>query len=191
LDHLAYSLAIFHSPGMTDRERESSEFPVFWSDSRWPEAKTKKIGCVCPCAQAEIERLQPFHAGDPGYKKLPLWQLHELSRIDKHRLLLTTALSSLPGSVITRGAEWAGFEPYAQTPERGTKMADLTFRRTDPEMHVDFDVSFYIAFADGPLQGKGVEFALANLQSEIERDVVAVLEQFLLPHDHIAQPVTS
>lgn len=190
LDHLAYSLADFHSPTMTDRERESSEFPVFWSRSGWPDAKTKKIGRLCPCAQAEIERLQPFNAGDPGYKTRSLWQLHELSRIDKHRLLLTTLLRSWPGSVISRGVQWGSFEVYEQPLKRGAKIAAFTFRGTDPQVHVNFNVTFDIAFADGPLKGKGVQLALAQLESEIERDVVAVLEPFLLAHNHIVQPVS-
>ena len=57
-------------------------------------------------------------------------------------------------------------------------------------MHVNFNVTFDIAFADGPLKGKGVQLALAQLESEIERDVVAVLEPFLLAHNHIVQPVS-
>jgi len=56
---------------------------------------------------------------------------------------------------------------------------------------VEFNVSFGIGFADGPLKGQGVELALALLQSEIDRDVVTVLEPFLVPHDHIVQPATS
>lgn len=184
LDHLAFELAVFNSPDMTERERESSEFPVFWEEARWPNGKAKKIGCMCECAQAKIERLQPIKAGDPGYKDLPLWQLHELSRIDKHRLLLTLILNTMPGSVATRGSQWQSFEVRNQAPERGAEIAAFSFT-SNPEMHVDFNVTFGIAFADGPLEGKMVQLALRELQSKIESDVTAVLEPYLLPHNHI------
>jgi len=45
-----------------------------------------QIQFMDPKAQAEIERVQPYHRGS-AYDEDPLWWLHELSRFDKHRLL--------------------------------------------------------------------------------------------------------
>ena len=184
LDHLAFELAMFNSPQMTEAQQGSSEFPVFWEEVRWADSRTKKIGCMCECAKAKIERLQPFKAGDPGYQDSPLWQIHELSRIDKHRLLLIVDLDTLPGSVATRGSQWRRFDIHNRTPKRGTEIASFTFT-SDPEVHVEFSVSFSVAFADGPLHGRAVQFTLRDLQSRIQSDVVVPLEQYLLPHDHI------
>jgi hypothetical protein len=86
LDHLALALARHHTITMTDRQIADSEFPIFANARSFQRDEQKKIGCIAPVARTAINALQPYHCGNnPGSH--PLWQLHQLNRIDKHRQL--------------------------------------------------------------------------------------------------------
>lgn len=50
------------------------------------EAAKTKLACVTARAITEIEKVQPYYAR-PDWRKHPLWVLHELERVDKHRRL--------------------------------------------------------------------------------------------------------
>jgi hypothetical protein len=106
LDHLAYALAAHHTTPLPDDWAELSEFPIFGDESKSgtprtgcnrfhqasrrglpiPSSGLAKIQGIAPQAQAFIETLQPYHRGT-AFRDDPLWRLHELSRIDKHRLV--------------------------------------------------------------------------------------------------------
>jgi hypothetical protein len=126
LDHLAFQLAVANTSGRLPKAiADTSAFPIFNSGPRFRATNRKgkptpvsgrfKIRGASPNAQAVIESLQPYHRRKkPGARVL--WQLHELSNIDKHRLLHVTH-SSLEGSefrlrsadpIIMRGYD---FEP--------------------------------------------------------------------------------
>jgi len=96
LDHLALALARAYSARngvtMTPKQVRGSAFPIF---SRPMEVKDEeeRIGCIDPAACAEIKALQPYHLkGD--YASDPLWQIHELNCIDKHRSLSVCVVES-------------------------------------------------------------------------------------------------
>ena len=97
LDYLALALARAHSARigavMTDDQVESSEFPIFFDRPMTPHQEKRKIGCVDPAAGAAIKAMQPHNRGH-GYKSDPLWQIHEMNRIDKHRALTVCAADS-------------------------------------------------------------------------------------------------
>jgi hypothetical protein len=79
LDQAVWSL-IHH---WTGTDSEGSEFPIFGarpSDQGSFERKTKGLPSD---AIAYIESIQPYNHLSVG--DYPLWQLHELNRIDKHR----------------------------------------------------------------------------------------------------------
>jgi hypothetical protein len=83
LDHLIWQLIEANGNTPTDR----SEFPIF-KDSKKFKAGGAKIRGVSRTAASIIEVLQPFHSGK-GVDD-PLWILHNLNNIDKHRVLLVT-----------------------------------------------------------------------------------------------------
>jgi hypothetical protein len=97
LDHLALALARAHSARtgtvMTNDQVGSSEFPIFYDRPMKPNEEQRKIGCVDPAACAAIRLMQPYQRGD-GYTSDPLWQIHEMNRIDKHRALTVCAAES-------------------------------------------------------------------------------------------------
>ena len=96
LDNLAHALALA-GPGPLSKEFPgSSEFPIFGDENRKGVAGSGpglfqnnglfKIQGWHPDAKAAVELLQPYHRGN-DYRSDPLWTLHELDNISKHRLL--------------------------------------------------------------------------------------------------------
>lgn len=86
LDHLVWQLVMAN--GQTPDEQ--TMFPIsrdvgFAGDrAAFLKQKQGAIGKCAPAVQAEIEALQPYHLGDAA-KHDPLWIVHDLDRIDKHR----------------------------------------------------------------------------------------------------------
>jgi hypothetical protein len=96
LDHLAYALAARHSGiPLPNDITQQSEFPIFNMPPKG-NALTKRIRGICPEAQTIIEELQPYQR-QQGATILSI--LHELSNIDKHRLLLSAAFVNIDGVI--------------------------------------------------------------------------------------------
>lgn len=116
LDALAHALASAHTVPLTDEIAYTSEFPIFGDEDRagnsgvgcgafhkthikghragqpMPYSGLHKIRGWCPDAQTVVERLQPYHG--PDFREHPLWLMHDLDRVSKHRLLHTTIAAS-------------------------------------------------------------------------------------------------
>jgi hypothetical protein len=195
LDHLALALAIAFSAksgsGMTAKQIEGSEFPIFHARAMKPEEELKKIGCIDPQARTEIIGLQPYHAGN-RYATDPLWQIHELNRIDKHRALHVVAVqSSLNGQPVVGffpdGNKNFGGYCYVETPKRFYLELDAVFfrygaRPIDPSLDVSMQptISPEIAFGQsGPLVGEIVVPTLGKLYNHVVGVVIPALEKFL------------
>jgi hypothetical protein len=90
LDHLAWQLALLTTKTPGDR----TEFPIFEKEPEkgflTAEGVKRRIGDIPDEAQRLIEALQPYHRPE-GAQRDPLWQLHRLDVIDKHRLLVAQA----------------------------------------------------------------------------------------------------
>lgn len=89
LDHLAWQLVI--ASGNTPTPR--TEFPIYKDASVYQQRVGRVViqpGVTAPIG-ADVESLQPYHRGDDALNH-PLWVLHDLSNIDKHRTLHTAAL---------------------------------------------------------------------------------------------------
>jgi hypothetical protein len=98
LDHIVYELSLRR--GMPETELHTTEFPIFIDPGRFSELRSSgrqkehpaprsglyRIRFVQPAVQAIIKGLQPYHAGQNAMLH-PLWILHELSNISKHRRL--------------------------------------------------------------------------------------------------------
>jgi hypothetical protein len=86
LDHVVYELAT--------QDRPLTEFPIYLKPGPgrdgFHEAGIAKMWSLPLEAKVIIERFQPY-SGWNGLKDKahPLWQIHDLDRIDKHRRLLT------------------------------------------------------------------------------------------------------
>jgi hypothetical protein len=81
LDHAVFSLAIYATGNIPGRRLQ-------WPVLETPNDKTLKQQTAGLPAEAVaiIESLQPYHAGPAdAFKRSPIWQLHKLDIIDKHR----------------------------------------------------------------------------------------------------------
>lgn len=83
LDHLAHHLVAIGTglPGPFTR----TYFPICESASKYKTESAGKVKGMRQAAIDAIDAIEPY-GGGAGHT---LWQLHELDRIDKHRLLLT------------------------------------------------------------------------------------------------------
>lgn len=81
LDHLVGQLAKADPTAL-----EKTAFPIYVKPDNFKAFKGKISPYISCDALAELERLQPYSAGD-GDKNI-LWVLHRLDIIDKHRLLI-------------------------------------------------------------------------------------------------------
>jgi hypothetical protein len=145
LDHVAYELATSHSgPSLDPKVAQSAEFPIFSSEEDFRDRGRHKIRAIAPDRQALIERMQPFpgrtsRAARTLVDEIPeyLYLLHELARVERHRLppvvtQVMTAGSWMshwptpvlnvgrvgPGSTIATMGYHQEFEPYVSQQPR-------------------------------------------------------------------------
>jgi len=161
-DHLVWKLI---EANHIDPEKVTSprpEFPIFLDSNKYAVEGAKKVQKTITSAQPLIEQLQPYNGeGDRD----PLWFIHRLDVIDKHRVLLATSifpkhetinetLSGLKETIINiRG--------WLYDAKTGTCIA--SFRRsTMNNLKLNFRVDIMLTEARGSRQHTVVEF-LANL----------------------------
>jgi hypothetical protein len=104
LDHIIWALAdsqVKSGPGAA-----KLEFPIFHAKPSNKSSFDRKIAGVPDGARQIIERLQPYHRPEAiltGPLNDPLWVIHDLDRVDKHRELtiaicaFSIATSGMPG----------------------------------------------------------------------------------------------
>jgi hypothetical protein len=191
LDHLALALARKHTPTMTDKQTESSEFPIFHTGPIDPKQENRKIGCIAPSARTVIVAMQPYQAGRSFSSNL-LWQIHELNRIDKHRTLTITV-----GQSAHAGTPAIGFRPssmrnfinfaYADARQTFEFKLNAVFLRyapipLDPNLDVGMnpEVTPEIVFDQGqPVPLRPVSTILHALCDHVGNVVVPTLSKFL------------
>lgn len=199
LDLLAYELACKHTVPLPPDVAEDSEFPIFGDINKKGQAGTgadmfrdngrRKIRGIDPTAQAEIERLQPYHAR-AAFTTHPLWLLHDLDRISKHRLLHPVIASSHGVGIDTRLSINVQIAPGTIEVFRTVTMsqaympiASFPFAPVDPSqaMKVYVIPALVIAFdQDVPgVQFEPVVDVLTRIYNFILTDVLPKLEPFL------------
>jgi hypothetical protein len=208
LDALAYVLAVrFTGRPLPDNMAHSSEFPIFGDADRSgntgvgsalfhqrrkngdpaPGSGLSKIQGWDPAAQAVVEGVQPYQRGH-DFVSDPLWVLHELDRINKHRLL-HSVVASFEGFTFEPIKSNATFGPgsiesLAGTVEDGAPVARIYgIAAADPsiEVHVEAGTPVGIAFAsDTPcVAGKDVLDSLAGIDAYISEAVAPALADYL------------
>lgn len=78
LDHLAYQLVLANGGTPT----KQTGFPIFEDVTAYDRYKARKVEGMSPLAIEAIDSLKPYGGGNE-----PLWRLHQLDNIDKHRML--------------------------------------------------------------------------------------------------------
>jgi hypothetical protein len=176
LDNLAYELALRFTPNLSDRQAADSEFPIFGPEPLSQAKRRKKIGCMHPRAQAVIARLQPHRRGD-AYASDSLWQLHELSRVDKHRLLHTT-VAGHAGTGIGGTVAIASMRMFGGSTKPCTLVMDFT---TPPgrQMNMKLSLTLGVQLGEGIAKGKDPVRSLRDVYGYITGTVIPLLDPYL------------
>jgi hypothetical protein len=165
LDCLAFQLMNAHTTSPPIEMTEKSEFPIFGDENRsglggqganlFRDNGRPKILGWHPGAQTVVETLQPYHRGN-AYRTHPLWVLHDLDRVNKHRLIhATVAVFSGLGIDMRTSYNFKlgpGMLQSLEGPiETDTPIGRLPAWRTDTtrEMNVDVVVPLDVAFDKG------------------------------------------
>ena len=148
--------------------------------------RQNRIGGIDPRAQTIIEGLQPHNRG-AEFESDPLWKLHQLSNMDKHRVphVARVAISSyadfpdaphLPGTIsINMGAYEDGAEIASYTPHVSAFAESF-----DPYVHMDSLLTFGIVFGEGSATpGWDCGVALRWIQAHIVNKVLPPLAHYL------------
>ena len=202
LDHLLFQLVVANTKGrIPAKVMRRSEFPIFNSGPRFRGKLNRKgeplagsgrakIQHVSPEARAIIERLQPYHRRkNPGSRAL--WQLQELSNIDKHRLLHVTH-TAIRGTTfrVTKAVNIAEIRDFDFRPgplKRNAVLAEWQAVRFDPrygsKMNMDVDLSTEVAFGKASparsVRGLSVQKTLFDIGAFIASYVLPPLTELL------------
>ncbi len=202
LDVLALSLAEAHTPNLSDDARQQSEFPIYGDTDRkgrhgrgaamFANSGLAKIAGWHPKAQAIVEGFQPYQRGQ-AFRDDPLWLLHHLDILDKHRALHVCA--AWTDSLLwdpDRSVNCDFSVDFSQPPqvvvnagpvEEGTEIGRALLRPLDPtrEMYVHPQNSLRIAFSPGigALQYEPVAPKLGEIHAILYRTIIGPLEAFL------------
>jgi len=187
LDNLVYDLVIAHHGDPPPPQFvEYSEFPIFGPKAMNSNARKKRIGGVDPNAQTIIEGLQPHNRGNK-FASDPLWQLHQLSNMDKHRVPHVTQVAvrrvvdvpEIPGVsgtlTINIGSYKDGAEIATYTPRTSAVAEGF-----DPKVHMDPLLTFGIAFGqESATPGCDCSFTLGRIRNRIVNEILPPLVPFL------------
>jgi hypothetical protein len=106
LDHAVYAISTAVQRGYV----EKPGFPIALDEKRYTNAAAAALKYVPVEVRAVIERFQPFVNG--AGTDDPLWQLHDLARIDRHREIMLLA-----AVVRTDLVGWTRTEPSDENPD--------------------------------------------------------------------------
>jgi hypothetical protein len=201
LDHIALELAVSkHRPGRVPATiEESSEFPIFplvmkngRSGSDAFNATTNKgdparqsglfkLRGVESKAVAVIEGKQPYHRGN-AWADDPLWVIHELDRIDKHRRVHLTAYAIAGTELTVPGDQPINFlhidhvGGYSGPVQDGTEVARYRSGNTKVEVNVTREIALP---QGGPAENEVVGATLQRLRNYVRDEIVPLLTPFL------------
>lgn len=196
LDHLAFAL---NSKGYADAndgadlppaEEQASEFPVIGDeDSKgntgqgphlFASASGRNLRHVSDEPRRIIEDVQPYKAGQK-WATDPLWLIHDLDRIDKHRQLVLAAASNPETRIKFWEAGGLVVEAVLGIPgpfEDGDELAWWAIPDSEPKADYDLDFTFGVAFGKAtPCAGWPVFETLRDLRDYVRFKVAFRLDK--------------
>ncbi len=179
LDHAVYAL----STPAGGQPPNGTEFPIFkdeplFRNQNRPGGLWKARG-LSPAALTVVEEIQPFHASGKS-EGHPLWVLHELCNIDKHRSLnlTNTALGASKltvtpsGGVTLRASQITADGPVQDGTELARWAVDVASKG---KIELDGEIGIDVAFDEaGPAKGEIVRHGLDLLGNSV-KSIVARL----------------
>lgn len=183
LDHLVWQLALSHTgSSLPANIAGNSGFPIFRDRSDFASKSPRMIRGISPHAQTIIEQLQPYHDASPQWDNL--WILTYLARVDRHRVLHPVGAVSTMTSWTVYPADAAGLPELEFGPfEDGAVVARFIVREPSPEMNVNLQPTFAIAFGKGTWDESiyGKDAAVLSPASDILRDILNHIHNRVLP----------
>ena len=194
LDNLVYALAWVNSGYLTQQKAKSCQFTIVGGDDAQVAAKNfantagKDLALVSPEARTIIEGLQPFKVGVACHA-WPLWQLNELAKIDRHRIMHVVA--AMPNSFSIEPKPGKHYPPATgpghTTLFRGffmqgsARIARLPVVAEAGEANMEVNATLGIAFIepDLPFYGKDVIELLTDISHFVVKRVFPPLEALL------------
>jgi hypothetical protein len=211
LDNLAFALAASYTHPLPDDFEESSEFPIFgdraksgatgaghgkFHDASKAGVPNRGSGLIKirgwhPDAQTAVEGLQPYNRGN-SFENDPLWVLHELDRIDKHRTLhvgvagIASGSYFGPGDVNLAGMQGGQVRVGGGPIETDTPYAwvtGATLLPIDPskDVYMDIGLTLQVAFAPSTpcVENQPICKTLLDLHMHVAGTVVPALQEWL------------
>src|SRR5262249_36926009 len=145
LDHVAFQLVRINRP-----KSDYSEFPICKTRCHWRETRPGKLPDVPARALAEVQRLQPYKRGDRA-RLDPLWLVHALDIIDKHRRLNLVSPIVREVDFLTTDCVVVDEEFLAGAFETGTPILRYRVEAHGPNVRVETVFAFDITFGEGEL----------------------------------------
>ena len=196
LDHLAWHLVQI-SPVTPKAEERDIYFPIFETAREYRTGKMRKIRGMTDAAIKAIDCIEPYYRPDNvGIGKgAALFWLHEINKLDKHRLLVPIWTNMVSHTITkTKRIEWSnairsafGEHPgkvlmaaNATTPgplKDGSKLCTL------PILEVDDDMTFNVHIAFGEPKwvcGKEVATTLAAMHKRVHEIMISFDNEGLL-----------
>jgi len=188
LDHLVYELS---RPVGGGNPPSGTEFPLFLHPHAFRHGARGRSGryrirAVRRGAKGRIEALQPYHRrNDPDL--FSLWQLHELSNIDKHRLVhVVTAAAQIRQVQISSsnpGLRNLGYETFPGPLEEDKVVVRFFVAGADDDTKLNADLTLEVAFDQRSpaesVQGESARHVLAKAADVIQYRVIPELRPFL------------
>ncbi len=200
LDQLAFALLTAYTQPVPDNLAGDSEFPIFGDLDRRKKpgagsgmfrAAKRKIEGIHPSAKTVIEGLQPYHRGNL-FVDDPLWRLHDLSRIDKHRLIHPSVVISSSikldidrlrrGNIREFGSPFRTFDADFMAKNEAVIASSGVMVPADSskKMHMDIEPVLGIGFRQGtPTPRQNVLDVLTAIYNHIVTNVVPQLTPYL------------
>lgn len=182
LDYIVGDLARRNSGGhLMPRVESDLQFPITTSRSKFKGAvRQARLGLVAGRPAAHIQRMQPYRRGQDPLKH-PLWLLHQLSNIDKHRripLLMSVVQSVQFDNIYVHSAnsfEIGGGGPFEH------KAVLASYSPADAKVDVNFGaVQVGVALGKGlPGQGHDPARVLADATTWIGTNIFTPLAAYL------------
>ncbi len=168
LDHLAWQL-VLHTGGTPVPDKTNwhilVEAPTTNREGKYPELNVR--GGVSPAARTLLNASQPYQWG-PRYREHPLWLLHQLWNIDKHRYVIAKGAHT----AVQLPVNLPGFRFTTRLRHCTEHGASLILTPDDPGMHVDAHTFMQVAI-DEP--DYGIERPLLRTLKEAYEAVEGVL----------------
>ena len=179
LDHVAWRLT-------NGTGGDWTYFPVYDQREKYESSAKGKLKGISAAARAVIESLQPYNRGDQ-FSQDPLYRLHHLNSLDKHRSLhfvgvrlgpMSISIGLAPGS---RSGHLEHFSytasPYSFPMENGTE-AFRTRTSGNTGMQVEHEFAFHVAFEESVISKREPVIPALTQLGDFTEQTVGLFDQF-------------